>query len=223
MGQFIAQIDGDSVMTHTLSSVSAEVTPEGAALAMGWGDGTWKELSEEEAEILRTPPPPTLEQAVTAKLAEVMRGYNAAFAPVEAVYPAAEREGWAIQEAEARALQAAFQTGTNADPVAGQGAGTDADPDITPTSNAGADIDTASIAPVLSALVQLRARGESVADLAQAVLDNAARWRMVYAYLTGQQQRMYGEVSGLAAQDGVTAQDVAAYPVAYRMPAGVMQ
>lgn len=133
-----------------------------------------------------TPPPLTLADASTAKLAEVMSGYSAAFAPVESVYPATEREGWAIQEAEARALLA--------DPNA----------------------DT----PVLAALVQFRARGESVADLATKVLDNAATWRMVYAYLTGQQQRMYGEVSTLAVQEGITAADIAAYPVEYVMPEG---
>lgn len=134
-----------------------------------------------------TPPPPTLEEAAAAKLAEVMSGYNAAFAPVESIYPAAEREGWAIQEAEARALLA----------------------------------DPAADTPVLAALVQLRARGEAVADLAAKVMDNASNWRMVYAYLTGQQQRMYGEVSALTAQEGITAADIAAYPVEYVMPEGL--
>lgn len=133
-----------------------------------------------------TPPSHTLEEAAAAKLAEIMSGYNAAFAPVESVYPAAEREGWAIQEAEARALLA----------------------------------DPAADTPVLAALVQLRARGEAVADLAAKVMGNATTWRMVYAYLTGQQQRMYGEVTGLAAQEGITAEDIAAYPVEYAMPEG---
>lgn len=134
-----------------------------------------------------TPPEPAMEEALAAKLAEVMRGYSAAFAPVEAVYPAAEREGWPVQEAEARALMADPQAET----------------------------------PVLSALVQLRARGETVAALAEKVLANAGQWRMVYAYLTGQQQRMYGEVTALAAQEGITGADVAAYPVEYRMPEGL--
>jgi hypothetical protein len=133
------------------------------------------------------PPPPTLEEAVTAKLAEVMGRYSSAFAPVEAVYPAAEREGWPVQEAEARAHVA----------------------------------DPAADTPVLSALVQLRARGETVAELAQKVLANAAQWRNVYAYLTGQQQRMYAEVTALAAQDGITGADIAAYPVQYAMPEGL--
>lgn len=138
-----------------------------------------------------SPPPPTLGEAITAKLAEVMRGYSAAFAPLEAVYPAAEREGWPLQESEAHALTADL----NADPV--------------------------TVAPVLSALVQLRARGESVAELAAKVLQNAGAWRRVYASLTGQQQRMYGEVLFLAEQDGITAEDVAAYPVEYKLPEGL--
>lgn len=132
-------------------------------------------------------PTPTLEEAVKTKLAEVMRGYSAAFAPIEAVYPAAEREGWPIQEAEARAVMT----------------------------------DTEAETPVLSALVQLRARGETVAQLAAKVLQNSGQWRMVYAYLTGQQQRMYGEVSALAEQPGITAEDVLAYPVAYALPEGL--
>ena len=51
-----------------------------------------------------TPPPPTLDEAVKAKLDEVMNGYAAAFAPIQAIYPAQEREGWPIQLEEARAL-----------------------------------------------------------------------------------------------------------------------
>ena len=133
------------------------------------------------------PEPPTLEEALDIKLAEVMNGYSAAFGPVEKVYPAAEREGWPVQEAEARALMADPQAET----------------------------------PVLSALVQLRARGEAVADLAAKVLANATQWRMVYAFLTGQQQRMYGEVTALAAQEDITGADILAYPVEYRMPEGM--
>ena len=133
-----------------------------------------------------TPPPPTLEEARAAKLAEVMSAYQAAFAPIEAVYPSAEREGWAIQETEAAALLA------------------------------DAHADPATVAPVLSALVQLRSRGETPADLAQKVLANAGQWRMVYTWLTGQQQRMYGEVSGLATVD-----EIQAYPVEYQLPEGM--
>lgn len=127
-----------------------------------------------------TPPPPTLEEVLAAKLSEVMGGYTASFAAVEKIYPAHEREGWPLQEAEALALQA--------DPAA-------------PT-------------PVLSALVQLRGKGESVADLAAQVLANAATWRGVYAWYTGQQQRMYAEVSALT-----TVAEVQAYQVVYAQPA----
>ena len=140
-------------------------------------------ITDAEAAAMQAP---TLEEARAAKLAEVMGAYQAAFAPVEAVYPSAEREGWAIQEAEARALLADSQA------------------------------EAASVAPVLSALVRLRARGETPAELAHKVLANAGQWRMVYAWLTGQQQRMYGEVSGLA-----TVEEVQAYPVEYRLPEGV--
>ena len=130
-------------------------------------------------------PVPSLEDARAAKLAEVMQAYQAAFAPVEAVYPSAEREGWPIQEAEAKALLADSQA------------------------------DPASVAPVLSVMTQLRARGESVAELAAKVLRNAGQWRMVYAFLTGQQQRMYGEVSGLA-----SVEEIQVYPVVYQLPEG---
>ena len=123
--------------------------------------------------------PPTLDEARAAKLVEVMSAYQAASAPVEAVYPAAEREGWPVQEAEARAVLA------------------------------GSTSDT----PVLSLLVQLRGRGETEAELAAKVLANAGQWRMLYAYLTGQQQRMYADVSALK-----TVEEVQAYRVEYRMP-----
>ena len=126
-----------------------------------------------------TPPAPTLEEARAAKLAEVMSAYQAAFAPVEAVYPAAEREGWPVQEAEARAVLA----------------------------------DPKAETPVLSLLVQLRDRNEMVTELAQKVLANAGQWRMLYAYLTGQQQRMYAEVSALE-----TVEALQAYRVEYQMP-----
>ena len=147
----------------------------------------------EEWEILNAPPeplepePPTLEEARANKLAKIMSTYRKAFAPIEAVYPQAEREGWSIQEAEAKALQ-----------------------------TAGPEADPAEVAPVLSALVQLRARGETAADLAVKVLANATQWRMVYAYLTGQQQRMYGEVSGLG-----TVEEINVYPVVYQLPEGL--
>lgn len=163
-------------------------------------EGEWQSLWAEVDEYAalnpgevteEVPPPPQppvpLETVVAEKLAEIMKGYAAAFAPVEAVYPLQEREGWAIQEAEARA----------------------------------ALTDPEAETPVLSALVQLRAKGETVTDLAGKVMQNSAQWRMVYAYLTGQQQRMYGEVMALAEQDGVTNEDIAAYPVQYWMPEGL--
>ena len=53
-----------------------------------------------------TPPPPTLDQALAAKLGQVMGGYAAAFADMEKIYPQHEREGWVLQEAEALALLA---------------------------------------------------------------------------------------------------------------------
>ena len=141
------------------------------------------EVTGEPEEELK---PPTLDEARAVKLAEIMRGYQAAFAPIEAVYPSAEREGWAVQEAEAKALLASPQA------------------------------NPAVIAPVLSTLVQVRARGESPADLAARVLQNAGQWRMIYAYLTGQQQRMYGEVCGLT-----DAGEILAYPVVYHLPEGL--
>jgi hypothetical protein len=66
--------------------------------------------------------------------------------------------------------------------------------------------------PVLSALVQLRGRGESVVELAAKVLANAASWRMYYAWYTGQQQRMYAEVSALADVAAIQAYQVAYLP-----------
>ena len=48
------------------------------------------------------PEPPTLEEALTTKLGEIMAGYSAAFAPVKAMYPDEEREGWPEQKEEAR-------------------------------------------------------------------------------------------------------------------------
>lgn len=147
-------------------NVEAYTIKEYGELPEGWSD---------------TPPPPSFEAALSAKLAEIMSKYSAAFAVIEQVYPAQEREGWPAQEAEAKALQA--------DPNA----------------------DT----PVLSMLVQLRARGEKVAELAEKVILNAGQWRSVYAFFTGQQQRMYGEVVFLSEQEGTKAEDIAAYPVEY--------
>lgn len=65
--------------------------------------------TQAEWDAMHTPPPapvPTLEEARSKKLAEVMTKYSAAFAPFTAVYPAEEREGWAEQKAEALAYLA---------------------------------------------------------------------------------------------------------------------
>jgi hypothetical protein len=62
--------------------------------------------------------------------------------------------------------------------------------------------------PVLSALVQLRNRGETVAQLVTEVIRNAEGWRMYYAWYTGQQQRMYAEVSALATVSAIKAYQV---------------
>jgi hypothetical protein len=144
-----------------------------------------EEYAEKERRETKVERPLTLEEAKAGKLAAVMAAYQAAFAPIEAVYPAAEREGWPIQEAEARAVLA--------------------EPESAPET----------LAPVLSLLVQIRGRGEAVADMAAKVLANAGQWRLLYASLTGQQQKMYADVSVLS-----TVEAVAAYPTAFHMPEG---
>ena len=47
-----------------------------------------------------------VEEARAVKLAEVMTGYSAAFAPIESIYPVEERETWPVQLEEARAVLA---------------------------------------------------------------------------------------------------------------------
>lgn len=133
-------------------------------------------------EVLPQPPTPDLEEARSMKLAALMQAYNAAFAPIEEKYPAREREGWAVQEAEARAVLADPQAAT----------------------------------PVLSLLVQLRNKDESVPELAALVLDNALRWRSVYALLTGAQQRMYAEIVALA-----SVEKIMSYPITFQLPEGM--
>ena len=124
---------------------------------------------------------PTFAEARAAKLAEVITGYSAAFAPIEAVYPAEERETWPIQLEEARAVLA----------------------------------DAGAQTPMLSIMVAVRSKGETVADFARIVMANNAVYRQVAGYLTGQQQRMFAEVSVL----GTTA-EIQAYNVAYAVPEG---
>lgn len=180
----VSRCDGSYVIDH--NGFPYHVPNEGDMAEL------WREVDvyarAHPSEVTREAPPPapTLEEVRAGKLAEIMRAYQQAFVPIEAMYPKTEREGWAVQEAEARALLA--------DPQA----------------------DPQTAAPVLSMLVQLRARGETAADLAARVLENAGRWRAVYAYLTGQQQRMYGEVSGLT-----DVQEIDDYPVAYALPEGM--
>lgn len=58
-------------------------------------------------------------------------------------------------------------------------------------------------APVLSILVELRGKGETITELANKVIANAEHWRNTYAVLTGQQQRMYWEVSKLTTVEAV--------------------
>ena len=155
---------------------------------------TMKEIGALPEGALSEAPEMPLEKAITAKLEEVMSGYAAAFAPLAAKYPLQEREGWPIQEAEALSLQAMLP-----------------DDDRAPED----------VAPVLSALVTLRANGETVLDLASMVLANAAQWRGVYASLTGQQQRMYRDVMCMAATEGITSAHILTYPVEYTLPGGL--
>ena len=70
--------------------------------------------------------------------------------------------------------------------------------------------------PMLSIMVAVRGKGESVAEFARAVMVNNAAYRQLAAYLTGLQQRMYAEVSALTDVDAILA-----YPVAYAMPEGL--
>lgn len=169
----IAYLEGNQEL---VASVAPGLTAQQAAEAMGLSPGTWREITDAEAAALQAP---TLAEARTAKLSEVMSAYQAAFAPIEDVYPAAEREGWPIQETEARAVLA----------------------------------DPKAKTPVLSMLIEMRGKKEKVKDLAAKILENATTWATVYAVLTGQQQRMYVEVSALGAVEAVQA-----YPVEYRMP-----
>ena len=162
----------------TRDDYNRQIYEAGTPKQSGW-------LTDSELEAKFPPPapiPPTLAEVRATKLAEVLSAYQAAFAPIEAVYPAAEREGWPVQEAEAKALLVDAQVET----------------------------------PVLSLLVQIRGRGEAPAELAGKVLQNAVQWRMVYAFLTGQQQKMYAEVAALA-----TAEAVQAYRVSYQLPEGM--
>jgi len=73
--------------------------------------------------------------------------------------------------------------------------------------------DSKAPTPVLSALVQLRNRSETVAEFAADVMARATQYRGLYAWYTGQQQRMYGEVIALT-----TVQAVQAYQVTYETP-----
>ena len=123
-----------------------------------------------------------LKEAHAAKLAEVMAGYSAAFAPIEAIYPREERETWPIQLEEARAVLA--------------------DPDAE--------------TPMLSIMVAVRGKGETIAEFAGVVMANNTMYRQFAAYITGQQQRMYAEVNALETLEAVTA-----YEVRYDMPSGL--
>ena len=127
----------------------------------------------------RPPAGPALEEVRAAKLAEVMAGYSAAFAPIEAIYPREERETWPIQLEEARAVLA--------------------DPDAE--------------TPMLSIMVAVRGKGETIAEFAGVVMANNTMYRQFAAYITGQQQRMYAEVNAMGSMEAV-----AAYEVRYIMP-----
>lgn len=174
-GFYAAEVHGRAQMPNDVIDISPDLH---AALLDGQSHG--KSIMPPDAEHalpwLQEPPAPTLEQVRATKIAEIMRAYDAAFAPIEAVYPAKERESWPIQLEEARAVLA----------------------------------DPEAEAPMLSIQAAERGMGEGVAELAQKIVANNARYRVTAGRLTGQQQRMYAEVNALA-----TAEDVAAYVVAY--------
>jgi hypothetical protein len=170
-----------------------EATPDYRGQTVYKPDGTtyhpatWGPLPDGDS---LDPPPPSpeeaLAEAIAGKKAEVLSGYEAAFAPVYAPYSATERDGWNIQLEEALAVL----DGREAD------------------------------APTLALMVQERGMDESLTDFAQLIVSKNLLYRPVYAFLTGQQQRMYRDVESMAAMPGITADEVAAYLVEYQMPEG---
>jgi len=67
--------------------------------------------------------------------------------------------------------------------------------------------------PMLSALVAMRGRGETVEQFAQNVLGHSAEFKQLYAWFTGQQQRKYAEVVALEEYEAIKA-----YEVVYDLP-----
>lgn len=136
---------------------------------------TWLEIKNAWKEIST----PKIEDVRATKLKEIMDKCNEAFAPIDAVYPSVEREGWYAQEAEAIAV----------------------------TAN-----NTAST-PILTKLVKLRNRNETVLQLAAKVIENATAWRISYASIIGKQQKMYAKV-----MEFTTIAEIEAYVVDYVDP-----
>ncbi|CAK7067997.1 MAG: hypothetical protein DELT_01737 [Desulfovibrio sp.] len=89
--------NGVAVVAHVASGVTASR----AAASMNLTDGSWREITAEEAAALMQP---TLEEARAAKLAAIIAGADAVKAALSARFSVLEESTWPEQEAGARQI-----------------------------------------------------------------------------------------------------------------------
>ena len=58
-----------------VAHIASDITPAQAAIIMNLPDGTWWEITEQEAEELQKPEPPTEEEVKQSKINAFLQGY----------------------------------------------------------------------------------------------------------------------------------------------------
>ncbi len=77
MATWIAHYDNAGVLLLPPTSVAPGAAPDVAAQAMGWADGSWRVITDAEAEELMQPPPPTPEEQQAAFTAAIQQRLDA--------------------------------------------------------------------------------------------------------------------------------------------------
>jgi hypothetical protein len=69
-----------------------------------------------------------------------------------------------------------------------------------------------AVTPTLSLMIMLRGRGENLEEFAHNVIGHNEQYRLFYALLTGQQQRMYADIVALE-----TVEEILDYKIQFQM------
>jgi hypothetical protein len=101
---FISLIDSSGNLTGVLENVASDVTSEQAATALGWSDGTWQEVADEEATLIMQKP------SIMDQIQAIQSQYQESLNTLMSAYTAALITG---DTADATAIQSEYNAMLN--------------------------------------------------------------------------------------------------------------